>query len=350
MHFRSDNFSPVHPRVMDALVRANQGYATSYGDDTIMDRVRARLREVFEAPEAAVYLVGTGGAANALALATYVQPWQAIYCHRSAHMETDECGGLAFYSGGATLALVDGSHGKLAADGLASAISATRHGDVHAIQRGAVSITNASEAGTVYSCDEVAAISAIAKRDKLPLHMDGARFANALASLGCSPAQLTWKSGVDVLSLGGTKNGLMGVEAVVMFDPEKAWEFELRRKRAGHLFSKHRYFSAQIEAYLTDDLWLNTARTANAMAARLSAGLSSTPGASIIYPTQANIVFAKLSRARHRDAMQAGAVYFLMPTDSLSEGPDDEMLAARLVCSWCTTQADVDKFLELAQP
>ncbi len=347
MHFGSDNCAPVHSRVMDALMRANQGYATSYGDDTIMDRVRARFREVFEAPEAAVYLVGTGGAANALALATYVQPWQAIYCHRDAHMETDECGGLAFYSGGATLALVDGSQGKLAADALASAISATPQGDVHAVQRGAVSITNASEAGTVYSCDEVAAISAIAKRHKLPLHMDGARFANALVTLGCTPAQLSWKSGVDVLSFGGTKNGLMGVEAVVMFDPALAWEFELRRKRGGHLFSKHRYFSAQMEAYLTNDLWLNTAHTANAMATRLSAGLSSTPGASINYPTQANIVFATLSRARHRRAMQAGAVYFLMPMDSSLEGPDDEMLAARLVCSWCTTEAEVDQFLQL---
>ena len=350
MYFGSDNCAPVHPRVMDALMRANQGYATSYGDDVIMDRVRARLREVFEAPEAAVYLVGTGGTANALALATYVQPWQAIYCHRNAHLETDECGGPAFYSGGATLALVSGANGKLAADAVASAISASPHGDVHAVQRGAVSITNATEAGTVYSCDDVAAISAIAKQYKLPLHMDGARFANALAALGCSPAELTWKSGVDLLSFGGTKNGLMGVEAVVMFDPAKAWEFELRRKRGGHLFSKHRYFSAQMEAYLTDDLWLDMARMANSMAARLSAGLSATSVASIIYPTQANIVFAKLSRARHRHAMQAGATYFLTPINSSLRGPDDETLASRLVCSWCTTEEDVDQFLKLVRP
>ncbi len=350
MYFDSDNCAPVHSRVMDALMRANRGYATSYGDDTIMDRVRARLREVFEAPEAAVYLVATGGTANALALATYVEPWQAIYCHRTAHLETDECGGPAFYSGGATLALVDGTDGKLTAEALASAISATPQGDVHAVQRGAVSITNTSEAGTVYSCDEVAAIAAVAQRDKLPLHMDGARFANALASLGCSPAELTWKSGVDLLSFGGTKNGLMGVEAVVMFDPAKAWEFELRRKRGGHLFSKHRYLSAQMEAYLSDDLWLDMARTANAMASRLSAGLSAISGASLMYPAQANIVFARLSRARHRRAMQAGAVYHLMPMDSSLEGPDDEMLAARLVCSWCTTEKDVDQFLDLIRP
>ncbi len=349
MHFGSDNCAPVHSRVMDALIRANRGYATSYGDDTIMDRVRARLRELFEAPEAAIFLVGTGGAANALALATYVQPWQAIYCHRNAHMETDECGGLAFYSGGATLALVDGSQGKLASEALASAISATLQGDVHAVQRGAVSITNASEAGTVYSCDEVAAISVIAKRDKLPLHMDGARFANALVSLGCTPAELTWKSGVDVLSFGGTKNGLMGVEAVVMFDPAHAWEFELRRKRGGHLFSKHRYFSAQMEAYLTDDLWLNMARTANEMAARLSAGLSAISGASLVYPTQANMVFVRFSRATHRRAMQGGATYFLMPTNTALEGADDEMLASRLVCNWSTTKEDVDEFLDLVR-
>ncbi|MGR3344624.1 MAG: threonine aldolase family protein [Paracoccaceae bacterium] len=349
MHFVSDNCAPVHPRVMDALMRANQGYATSYGDDAIMDRVRARLREVFEAPEAAIYLVGTGGAANALALATYVQPWQAIYCHCRAHMETDECGGLAFYSGGATLVLIDGSQGKLAPEALASAISASPQCDVHAVQRGAVSITNASEAGTVYSCAEVAAISAIAKRDKLPLHMDGARFANALVSLGCTPAELTWKSGVDVLSFGGTKNGLMGVEAVVMFDPAHAWEFELRRKRGGHLFSKHRYLSAQMEAYLGDDLWLNTARTANAMAARLSAGLAAISGASLVYPTQANMVFVRISRARHRRAKQDGATYFLMPTNTAPEGADDEVLAARLVCSWSTTKEDVDEFLNLVR-
>ena len=349
MHFGSDNCSPVHPQVMDALSRANQGYATSYGDDAIMDRVRARFREVFEAPDAAIYLVGTGGTANALALATYVQPWQAIYCHRNAHLETDECGGPAFYSGGATLALVDGPNGQLAADALASAIAATPQGDVHAVQRGAVSITNTSEAGTVYSCDEVAAISAIARRNSLPLHMDGARFANALVSLGCTPAELTWKSGVDVLSFGGAKNGLMGVEAVVMFDPAKAWEFELRRKRGGHLFSKHRYLSAQFEAYLSDDLWLDMARTANHMAAQLSRGLAAIPGAYLVHPTQANMVFARMARARHRRAMQGGATYYLMPMDTSLEGADDEMLASRLVCSWSTTTSDVDQFLELVR-
>ena len=152
-----------------------------------------------------------------------------------------------------------------------------------------------------------------------------------------------------MLSFGGTKNGLMGVEAVVMFDPALAWEFELRRKRGGHLFSKHRYFSAQMEAYLTDDLWLNMARTANHMAARLSAGLSAMSGVSLVYPTQANMVFARMSRARHRRAMQGGATYFLMPMDTSLEGADDEMLASRLVCSWSTTEADVDEFLELVR-
>ena len=347
MNFFSDNASGVHPKVLAALNRANDGHATPYGDDVIMDYVRQQVRELFEAPDAAVYLVPTGSAANALALATYIQPWQMIYGHAEAHINIDECGAPEFYSGGARLVGLEGPNGKISPQTLESAIQTTPQGDVHAYQRGAVSITNTSEAGTVYSCDEVAAVSAVAKQHQIPLHMDGARFANAVAALGCTPADLTWRSGVDVLSFGGTKNGLMGVEAVIMFEPEKAWEFELRRKRGGHLLSKHRYLSAQMRAYLTDGLWLDMARTANARGARLADGLSGIDGVEIAYPVQANMVFPNISRAKHRAAIDAGAVYALAPFGTPLGGDDAEILASRMVCSWSTTEDEVDQLLDL---
>jgi threonine aldolase len=347
MIFTSDNASGAHPKVMQALLRANQGYADSYGDDAIMAQVTAQVREVFEAPEAAVYLVATGTAANVLSLASLVQPWQAIYCHSGAHINTDECGAPEFYTGGSKLVLLDGEDAKFDADTLQEALEATPHGFVHSVQRGAVSITNVTEAGAVYSPDEVAGIGRVARDFALPLHMDGARIANALVACDCTPAEMTWRAGVDVLSFGGTKNGLLGVEAVVMFDPARAWEFELRRKRAGHLPSKHRYLSAQMQAYLQDGLWLEMARHANAMGARLARGIDATPGTSLLHPPQSNQVFAGWPRAGHRRAQAAGAAYFFWPSEASLDGPDDEVLSARLVCSWSTTEAEVDRLLEL---
>ena len=345
MFFASDNTSGVPDEVMAALARANAGYAMPYGNDAGMERVRARLRALFEAPEAAVYLVATGTAANALALAVFCPPWAAVYCHRNAHIEEDECGAPEFYTGGAKLVLVEGEGAKIDPAALARAIAFTARAGVHNVQRGMLSLTNATEAGTVYTPAEVARLTAIARGHGLPCHMDGARFANALIATGCTPAEMTWKAGIDVLSLGGTKNGLMGVEAVVIFDPARAWAFELRRKRGGHLFSKHRYLSAQMEAYLEGDLWLSLARQANRMAARLSAGIAALPGARLLHPTEANAVFAAWPRAGHRRAQAAGARYYLWPFDQSLEGPDDEALAARLVCSWSTTEAEVDRLL-----
>ncbi len=350
MIFTSDNASPVHPQVLEALHGANQGFAMPYGADPLMDRVRARLREIFEAPEAAVYLVATGTTANALSLACLAAPWQTIYCHRDSHIQMDECGAPEFYTGGAKLVLLDGADAKVSPEALRAAVESTHQGFVHAVQRGAVSITNATEAGAVYGPDEVAAISAVAREYGLPVHMDGARFANALVSTGASPAEMTWKAGVDVLSFGGTKNGLMGVEAVVLFDPARAWEFELRRKRAGHLFSKHRYLSAQMAAYLEGDLWLDMARAANRAAARLSEGLLSVPGTALVHPREANAVFAGWPRAGHRRAQEAGAAYYFWPDmNATLDGPDDEILSARLVCSWCTTDAEIDRFVQLVR-
>ena len=348
MNFESDNASPAHPAVLEAVARANVGPMASYGEDVIMARVAARVREIFEAPEAAVYLVSTGTAANALSIASCCPPWGAVFCHAEAHVEIDECGAPEFYTGGAKLRRIGGDHGKLAPEALERAIAEIPAPDVHSVQRGMVSLTNVTEAGTVYAPDEVAALTAVAKRCHLPCHMDGARFANALASSGATPAEMTWKAGIDVLSFGGTKNGLLGAEAVVLFDPARAWEFELRRKRGGHLWSKHRYLSAQFEAYLEDGLWLEMARTANARAASLASKLDALPFASLLHPVEANIIFAELPRARHRAAMAGGAGYRLTASSPQSlEGPGEEPLAARLVCSWCAEESGIGHLLAL---
>lgn len=349
MFFASDNSSPAHPSVLKALEAANSDYLASYGADPIMDGVRAQVRDLFEAPEAAVYLVATGTAANALALACFCPPWASVYCHRNAHVEEDECGAPEFYTGGSKLVLIDGQDAKMDPAKLRTAIEHTARAGVHNVQRGMVSITNVTENGAVYEPAEVAAIAAVAKDAQLPVHMDGARFANAIVASGAAPAEMTWKAGVDVLSFGGTKNGLMGVEAVVIFDPEKAWEFELRRKRGGHLFSKHRYLSAQFQAYLEDDLWLQMARDANARAGRLSQGIAAVEGARLDHPPDANMVFASWSRKGHRAAQGGGAKYYFWPFDQSLDGPDADLLSARLVCSWCTRDEDVDRFLALLE-
>ncbi|MBP7000068.1 low specificity L-threonine aldolase [Amaricoccus sp.] len=352
MWFLSDNAGPAHPSVLDALARANAGHAAGYGDDAVTARVVARIREIFEAPEAAVRLVATGSAANVLTLACLCPPWGTVFCHTHAHVQEDECGALGFYAGGATTTPVEGAHGRIDPAALAAAI-ARAGGSVHQVQPGAVTLTNATEAGAVYDPDAVARLAAVARAAGLPVHMDGARFANAVASLGCAPAELTWKAGVDALSFGGTKNGLMGVEAVILFDPARAWELELRRKRAGHLFSKHRFLAAQMEAYLADGLWLDLAGRANAAAARLSAGVAAIPGARIEHPTEANEVFAAWPRAGHRRARAAGAQYYLWsfddPAAATLDGPDDVLVPARLVCDWSADPAAIDRFVALAR-
>jgi threonine aldolase len=346
MFFASDNAGPAHPQVMQAMVDANTGFAMPYGNDPIMAEVRARLRAIFEAPEAAIYLVATGTAANSLALATLGQPWQTVFCSPVAHIHEDECNAPEFYSGGAKLTLV-GDSDKMTAAALRSAITAEETRGVHGPQRGPVSITNVTERGRVYTCDEIAALSAVAKEFNLPVHLDGARFANAMVALGCTAAEMTWKAGVDAVSFGGTKNGLPGVEAVIFFDPAKAWEFELRRKRGAHLFSKHRYLSAQMLAFLTDDLWLSSAQRANANAARLIDGLRAMPAASFLHQPQANMVFVNLPRATHQRLQDAGAVYYIW-SGALQGDDPAEPLAARLVCDWSIGHDQIDQFLTLA--
>jgi threonine aldolase len=345
MQFASDNTGPAHPRVMEAMLRANEGHATSYGADTVMERVRANIREIFEAPEAAVYLVATGTAANALILATLTKPWSAVFCATHAHVQEDECGAPEFFSGGAKLVLVDGPEGKMAPDALRAAIETEETRGVHGVQRGPVTITQATEKGTVHTLEELRALTAVAKDFGLPVHMDGARFTNALVALGCTPSEMTWKSGIDAVSFGGTKNGLMGVEAVIFFDPAHAWEFELRRKRGAHLFSKHRFLSAQMDAYLEGDLWLVMARAANGACARLARGLRQMPEVRFAYEPQANIIFADWPRGAHRRLKEAGAQYYLWSGNL--DGPDDARLTARLVTDWSCPEAAVDRFLSV---
>lgn len=339
MFFASDNAGPAHPLVMQALIDANTGYQPSYGADTIMESVRDRIRDVFQAPEAAVYLVATGTAANALLLGTMAQPWQAVFCADLAHVEMDECGAPEFFTGGAKLSLVPTTHGKMTADALSATIAKHPAGVVHGVQPGPVTITQVTETGTLYTLDEVNALTGVARANGLPVHMDGARFANAIAALNCSPADMTWRAGVDTLSFGGTKNGLLGVEAAVIFDPENAWEFELRRKRGAHLFSKHRYLSAQMLAYLTDDLWLEMARAANAKAGRLESGLRAA-GIEPEFPVQANMIFADMPAEIHARAMAAGVQYHASET---AKGT----FAARLVCDWSLPDTELARFIEL---
>jgi len=339
MFFASDNTSGAPPQVMQALLRANEGFARSYGGDDIMARVTAQVRALFDAPEASVHLVATGTAANALALAALTDPWGAVFCHRHAHIAEDECGAPEFYTNGAKLVLIDGAHGRLTPDALTEALATTGASGVHGVQRGCLSLTNVTEAGTVYTPAEITALTAIAKSHGLPCHLDGARFANALVATGASPADMTWRAGIDMLSFGGTKNGLLGVEAVVLFDPAKSWELELRRKRGGHLFSKHRFLSAQMEAYLQDGLWLRLAAQANAMGQRLAQGIAGLNHAALTHPSQANMVFANWEPGGHARLQAADAVYY-----DLRPLPDGRE-TARMVASWNTTEDHVDRFL-----
>ncbi len=347
MYFASDNSGPVHPQIMTALTQANQGFQMGYGADDLMDQVRDRLRTLFEAPQAAIYLVPTGTAANALALATMSQPWQTVFCSPTAHIHEDECNAPEFYSGGAKLTLA-GNNDKVTPEALQNAILAEENRGVHGPQRGPVSITQVTERGQVYSLDELGALCATAQEYGLKCHLDGARFANALVALECTPAEMTWKAGIDAVSFGGTKNGCMGVEAVIFFDPAYAWEFELRRKRGAHLFSKHRYLSAQMHGYLQNDLWLDNAKKANDNSKRLLAGLSGIAGFSLEYPAQANILFANMPRHIHQRLHENGAIYHLIKGELDGADPDAPLLA-RLVCDWSITHAQIDQFIQIAQ-
>lgn len=337
MFFASDNTGPVHPKVMEALAAANTGYASPYGNDDLTAEAVTKVREVFEAPDAMVHFVPTGTAANALLLATLAKPWDAILCSDVAHVHVDECNAPEFFAGGAKLVLVPSSGGKITATDLHERIRSVAQGDVHCPQRGPVSITQVTERGGVYTLDEIGAICDVAKSHNMPVHLDGARFANAVAALGCTPAEMSWKAGVDAVSFGGTKNGLMAVEAAILFDPEKSFEFELRRKRAAHLFSKLRYLSAQMLAYLTDDLWLEMASEANRTGQKLAKALPDA-GARLADPADASLMYVEWDRQAEERLRETDAQF------SSSEIEHDRFLA-RLVTNWATTDDDVESFI-----
>ncbi len=340
MNFCSDNTTGVSPEIMAALAAANEGQAASYGDDPITARVEKAFRALFET-EVAVLPVATGTAANAIALAPLCPPYGAIYCHREAHIEVDECGAPELYTGGAKLVALDGADGKFDAATLADALARAGKGDVHRVQPAAVSLTQATECGTLYAIDEIAEIARIAHDNGLSVHMDGARFANAAAAMGCAPADLTWRAGVDVLSFGATKNGALAAEAIVAFRPELGRELAFRRKRGGHLFSKMRFLSAQLEAYLADDLWLRNARHANRCAQRLADGLAAIPGVSLAHPTQANEVFATLPEAVIRGLEEAGFAFHRWGGENAT--------TVRLVTAFNTREDDVDALVAAAR-
>jgi threonine aldolase len=340
MNFASDNIAGISPEILAAIAAASTGTDTPYGGDALTASVAARCAEIFE-HEVAVFPVTTGTAANALALASLMPPWGIVYCHEGAHILSDECGAPEFFGGGIRVSGIAGSDGKLGPASLAAALQRRGAHGVHHMQAAAVSITQASEAGRVYSAAEIAAIAEVARGSLLPLHMDGSRFANALASLDCAPADITWRAGVEVLCLGATKNGAACAEAVIFFDAAKAADFAFRRKRGGHLVSKMRFISAQLDAYLADDLWLRNARHANCMATRLAAGLAPLPGLRLRYPVEANEVFVELPDRISEGLLAAGFGFY-------PRGVADDRFV-RLVTAFSTSEADVDAFIAAAR-
>ena len=319
MKFASDNAAGVAPGILDALTRANAGFALAYGDDDDTHRVERRFGEIFER-EVAVFLVPTGTAANALALAHLTPVWGAVMCHREAHIIVNECGAPEFFGGGLRLVGLDGDGGKLAPATVALALDRHTGHSPHQVVPAMVSLTQATEAGTIYRTDEIAALASLAHQRGLGVHMDGARFANALVRLGVTPAQITWQAGVDVLSFGATKGGALAAEAIVVFDPAAADAMHERRKRGAHLVSKHRFIAAQFEAFFSGDLWLDLARHANRMADRLAAAVEALDLAPV-WPVEANLVFVRLPQLLPTRACRPPArTYYARHSTSLPGG------------------------------
>jgi threonine aldolase len=338
MNFMSDNAAGAAPEILEAIARANDGTAASYGGDTITARLVEKLSALFDR-EVAVFPVATGTAANSLAISALSPRHGAVICHEGAHIHVDECGAPEFFSG-AKLVPVPGAQGKLTPAGVRSALSHFNRGFVHHVQPSMISITQATELGTAYTPEEVRALGSLARAESLALHMDGARFANAIAHLKCHPADVTWKAGVDALSFGATKNGALAAEAVIFFDPGRAEDIAYSRKKSGHLFSKMRFLSAQIEAMIDDGLWLKLAGHSNGMARRLAAGLAALPGFAVEHPVEGNEVFARLpSEAAKAELEGRGAKFYLW------EPVTDGRPLIRLVCSFATREAEVDAFI-----
>jgi len=332
-HFASDNYSGICPEAWAAMQEANAHHEVSYGDDTWTQRASDLLRDIFE-KDCEVFFVFNGTAANSLALSSLCQSYHSFLCHEIAHIETSECGAPEFFANGSKILLLRGANGKIDPKDIDRAVNKRK--DIHYPKPRALSITQATEVGTVYSVKELQTLTEEARRNGLRVHMDGARFANAVASLGVSPAEATWKSGVDVLCFGGTKNGIAIGEAVVFFDRELAKEFDYRCKQGGQLASKMRFLSAPWTGMLKDGAWLKHARHANAMAKRMEAGLRSLTQIKVAYPVDTNSVFAAIPDSLVKDMHTRGWKFYT------NVGGWQE---ARLMCSWDTTTDDVDNFL-----
>ncbi len=332
--FASDNVAGACPEVLDAIVKANDGIAAPYGNDEWSTNLQNKFSEIFE-KDVIVFPTASGTASNALALSALTPVFGNIYCHRLSHINTDECGAPEFYTGGAKLVTLKGVNGKITPEELSDNIGGV--GIVHHTQPSVVSITQLSETGEVYQLDEISTIAETAHKHNLKMHMDGARFANALVSLGVTPAEMTWKSGIDVLSFGATKNGCIAAEAIIFFKPKLVGNLPFLLKRSGHLLSKMRFVSAQLDAYISNEVWLRNAKHANKMGKKLSEGLLSNPNIELTYPTQANEVFAKFPISVIEHLNSEG---YKMNEDEL------DGKAVRFVAAWNTESSDVDKLLK----
>jgi threonine aldolase len=337
VNLRSDNVAGIAPEILAAIEAANAGSAPSYGADPITARLQDTFSELFET-RCFVQPVATGTATNALALALIAPPYGAIYCSDVGHVHDSECGAGEFYTGGARIVPLAAAHGRLRPETLRAALRTAGIGHSGRVQPAALNLTQATERGTVYRPDELDALVEIARDYGLRVHMDGARFANAIAALGCAPADVTWRRGVDVLSFGATKNGAMGAEAVVVFKEELAEPLRFRARRGGQVFSKMRFISAQLEAYLQDGLWLRLARHANAMAARLAARLTGIPGIRLLHPVEINEIFAAMPPPLIERLLAAGF--------GLYDRGGGEV---RLVTAFSTTAEEIDAFVAAAR-
>ena len=347
LNFASDNWAGVHPAISQRLLEVSSGFSAPYGASDFDKKIELRFNEIFER-EVAVYFVSTGTAANSLALAAVNRPGGVSFCHREAHMLEDECGAPEFFTHGARLAPVDGDNGKIDPKHLKAEIERFPPNFVHAGQPMAVLITQATEIGTLYKSHEIEQIANIAKSYDLPLHMDGARFANALVALNLTPAEMTWKRGVDIVSFGATKNGCWCAEALVFMNPEVAKDLPFIRKRAAQLFSKSRFIAAQFDAYFNDNLWLTMARHANTMAEHLQEGIVNSKSARLAWKAEANEVFAIINKNNLNQLEKKGVVFYQWNTPRAQTGllAQDEILI-RLVTSFATEAVNVDRFISL---
>jgi threonine aldolase len=350
MNFASDNGAGAAPEILEAIVAASRGVAAAYGADEHTKAAEAKLSEIFER-EVAAFLVATGTGANALALGAATAPWSGVFCHEESHIHDDECGAPEFFTGGAKLVGIPGEGGKIAPEALRETLTRFPRGLVKSVQPGALSLSQGTEAGLIYSLDEIAALCKLAHEHGVATHMDGARFANSLVALGCAPADMTWRAGVDILSFGATKNGALACEAVVFFDRSKAEAFAFQRKRGGHTLSKGRFLGAQMNAYLKDGLWLRLAERANRAADRLARGLEAIPGVRLAWPRQINEVFPIAPRAVVAPLTAAGARIYEWTSRAVSPAvaakPDETF--QRLVCSFETSDAEVDQLISIVR-